>query len=85
MSLSQKPSRTGYSQEEEDEKPFGNKGKEMNLKPFAVYRELARVFSSQADYDVAAAWGPAWRGSEVIRRKLPSCPRLANQRAGGRC
>lgn len=85
MSLSQKPSRTGYSQEEEEEKPFGNKGKETNLKPFAVYRELARVFSSQADYDVAAAWGPAWRGSEVIRRKLPSCPRLANQRAGGRC
>lgn len=29
------------------------------------------MFSSQADYDVAAAWGPAWRGSEVIRRNFP--------------
>ena len=45
MGLSRKPSRTGNPQKEGEEKLFGNKGREMNWRPFAVYRELARVRS----------------------------------------
>lgn len=68
------------------EKLFCAKGNEWTRSCWlTVYKEPDLGFLFPDWWWWGAAWGSAWRGSEVIHRKRPFCPRLANQRAGGRC
>ena len=81
-----KPPRTEYIRKGKGKKAFLQQGSKWTRSHLpTVYKEPDLGFLFPGWWLRGTAWGSVWRGSEVIRRKLPFCPRLANQRAGGRC